>query len=211
MRRAKACAQMISLLLLLCSCGNIVDGSDEETDKNGAQLLQEEYRLLEHCDMTAKLRCDRETETEEYTLRCRWNADGVSTVELLEPEELTGIRAEWNGDELTLIYDDVSLAAGTYGAEELSPANCLPLLMDAIRDGYILQKNTEKTDGTECLRLLFDMTGMRGGKVQYAVWFGAGHVPLKAEVITEEQVIFTVDFTEFSAATDQSGLTAPAS
>lgn len=199
MRKPWFCALMISLPLALCACGIMSGGSDVEPKKNSAQLLQEEYQTLESCDMTAQLRCDWENEAADYTLRCHWNADGTSTVEVLKPEELAGICAELDGEELTLTYDDVSLAAGTLGGEELSPVRCLPLIVDAVRDGYILQKNTEEVDGSDCLRLLFDVTGTQGGKIQYAVWFGAGHAPVKAEVITEEAVVFTVDFTEFSA------------
>lgn len=33
--------------------------------------------------MTADVRCDRENEVEEYTLRCDWNADGTAWVEVL--------------------------------------------------------------------------------------------------------------------------------
>ena len=208
MRKPWFCALMISLPLALCACGAMSGGSDEEPKKNSAQLLQEEYQTLESCDMTATLRCDRESEVEEYTLRCHWNADGTSTVEVVEPEELAGICAELDGEDLTLTYDDVSLAAGTLGSEELSPVQCLPLIVDAIRDGYILQKGTEEVDGTDCRRWLFDVTGTQGGKIQYAVWFGAGHAPVKAEVITEEAVIFTVNFTEFSAEEEQTDLEA---
>lgn len=203
MRKVWFCALMISLPLALCACGAIGGGSDKAPDKNSAQLLQEEYQMLGSCEMTATLRCDWENEAADYTLRCHWSADGTSTVEVLEPEELAGICAELDGEELTLTYDGISLAAGTLGGEELSPVQCLPLTVDAIRNGYILQKGAEKVDGADCLRLLFDVTGTQGGKIQYAVWFGAGHAPVKAEVITEEAVVFTVDFTEFSAEAEQ--------
>lgn len=203
MRKGGLCALMISLPLALCACGTMNSGSDDGMTGDAARILQEEYRALEGCDMTARLRCDWENETADYTLRCHWNAEGPSSIEVLEPEMLAGICAELEGEQLTLTYEDVSLAAGTLGSQEISPVQCLPLMMYAIREGYLLEKGAEKVDGTECLRLLFDVTGLRGGKVECAVWFGAGHTPVKAEVLEEGTVLFTAEFTGFSAETGE--------
>ena len=114
--------------------------------------------------MTADVRCDRENEVENYTLQCDWNADGSARVEVLAPETLVGIAAEFNGDDLSLHYDDMSLAAGPVSSQELTPAQILPMVVDAIREGYILEKGTESIDGEECLCLVFDTTGQDDGK-----------------------------------------------
>ena len=195
---------MISLsLLFLCACGALNGGSDgEEGKKDGAQILQEEYRSLSGCDMTARVRCDWDGEVADYTLRCVWSAGGASSVEVLEPELLRGVRAEFDRETLTLVYDDISLPADTLSAEELSPAQCLPMLMDAICEGYILEKGAEQIDGQDCARLLFDVTGPQGNKIHDTVWFGADHVPVRAEVEVDGAVIFTVDFAEFQVQTE---------
>ena len=97
--------------------------------------------------------------------------DGTARVTIVEPEELEGISASFSGGSMTLLYEDVSLAAGTVSAEELSPAQVLPLVVQAIREGYILEKGTDKVDGVPCLRLVFDTTGEQGGKIYTHVWF----------------------------------------
>lgn len=201
-RRTGLCALMMSLPLFLCACGALNGGGDgEEGKKDSAQLLQEEYQGLDGCDLTAKVRCDWDGEVEDYTLRCSWNADGVSTVEVLEPVLLQGVQAEFDREKLTLTYDGVSLPAGTLSEEELSPAQCLPMLMDAICDGYILEKGAEEIDGQMCARLLFDVTGGQGNKIHDTIWFGADHVPIRAEVEVDGAVIFMVEFTAFQVRT----------
>lgn len=197
MRKEWFCALMISLPLALSACA-APNSSSDGNEKNNVQLLQEEYQTLSGCDMTANVRCDWENEVETYTLQCHWQADGVSTVEVLAPEELAGITAEFNGENLTLVYDDISLAAGTLSSEELSPAQILPMTMDAIREGYILEKGVEEINGDSCIRLLFDVTGTGGNKIEYVVWFGTGHTPVRAEVQVENAVIFTAEFTDFT-------------
>ena len=94
MRKGGLCALMISLPLALSACGTINSGSDDGRTGDVARALQEEYQALESCEMTARLRCDWENETADYTLRCHWNEAGTSSVEVLEPELLTGICAE---------------------------------------------------------------------------------------------------------------------
>ena len=134
MRKGWICALMTGLLLL-CGCsGNGGERKDE------VQLLQEEYQSLSACDMQAKVRCDNETEVVEYLLQCHWSADGTSSVEILEPEMLAGICAQFDREQMTLVYEDMSLAAGQIDDTKLSPANILPMMMDGIREGYILEK-----------------------------------------------------------------------
>lgn len=199
MHKVSVCALMISLLLL-SACGVPISGSDEE--KNAAQMLQEEYQMLTSCEMEGVLHCELNDETAEYTLHCSWSQDGTSTVEILQPEMLAGIRAELDGNGVRLSYEDVSLSAGVPDAETIAPVQVLPLVMNAIREGYLLEQGVDAVDGTDCLRLLFDTTGASGGKVDYAVWFGAGHAPVRAEVLIGETVPYTVSFTAFSAGNE---------
>ena len=137
MRKRCIYALMISLCLTLGACGP-ADGGEKKQD--AAQLLQAEYQSLDGCSMTAEVRCDRADAVEEYTLHCDWTADGEAVVSVLAPEELAGIQAAFSGEELTLIYEDMSLAAGPVSEEALSPAQILPMLMQGICDGYIQEK-----------------------------------------------------------------------
>ncbi len=196
MRTGITCALMISLCLTLSACAAAGGGGKKQ---DAAQLLQSEYRSLGGCSMTADVRCESADAVEDYTLRCDWSAAGNATVSVLAPEALAGIQAEFSEEGLTLHYEDVSLAAGPVGEAELSAAQVLPMLMRGICDGYLLEKGTEQIDGAPCLRLLFDTTAPGGGKIDYAVWFRADHTPARAEVLENDQVLFTVEFAEFSA------------
>lgn len=196
MGKARFWILVMGFWLLLSACG----ASGGEEKQSAAALLQAEYQSLPGCSMTAKVRCEQAEETAEYTLRCDWKNDGTARVTIVEPEELEGISASFSGGSMTLLYEDVSLAAGTVSAEELSPAQVLPLVVQAIREGYILEKGTDKVDGVPCLRLVFDTTGEQGGKIYTHVWFAENHLPVYAEVEAEQRLLFTVDFTGFSAA-----------
>lgn len=196
MRRGPFCALMISLALLLSACGG-----GEKTD--AAQALQQEYQSISGCSMTAQVRCDREKEAEEYTLSCDWHSDDTAVVTIVQPDYLAGVSASFDGENMTLLYEDISLGAGTVSSEEISPAQVLPLIMHAIREGYLLEKGAEKRGEEPCLHLVFDTTGENGGKINTHVWFGEDHLPVAAEIVVQQQVVFTVTFESFSAQAEQ--------
>ena len=71
-----------------------------------------------------------------------------------------------NGSDLTLTYDGTGLAAGPL--RDVCAANCLPLLLRAVSDGYILEQGKETIEGQPCLRLALDATLPSGEKVTFA-------------------------------------------
>ncbi len=116
MRGKAVCVLMIGLGLTLSACARRrADGAERRRADAAGGIPR-----ADGCAMTADVRCDRENEVENYTLQCDWNADGSARVEVLAPETLVGIAAEFNGDDLSLHYDDMSLAAGPVSSQELT-------------------------------------------------------------------------------------------
>ena len=55
----------------------------------------------------------------------------------------------------------------------MAPANCLPWLLHAVAEGYLVDAGRETLDGADCLRLALDTTAP-GGKVLCTVWLDGG-------------------------------------
>lgn len=95
-------------------------------------------------------------------------------------------------------YEDLCLGAGTLSSQEVSPLACLPRLMSALRDGWLLEENTEDWNGTPCLRLTVDQSGPQDGKILSTVWLRTEDgTPVRGEIAVEDEIILTADFTEF--------------
>lgn len=123
------CVPMMILCLLATACGN----TETATTPDDAR---EAYRTMAGCTMEAVVSCRQEDGLDwEARLRCDYVPDGTITVEVLEPESIAGIRATVSETDWTLEYEDLCLNAGTISAEEISPALCLPRLMNALREG----------------------------------------------------------------------------
>lgn len=181
---------MMALVLLLAACG----GGEGETEDP-----RERYHDMTGCAMEAVVSCDQEGLAWEAELRCDYVPGGESTVEVLSPETIAGVRAVLSEPEWRLEYEGDSLNAGTLGDEEVSPAACLPRLMSALRDGWLLEENEEAWSGVPCLRLTVDQTGVKDGKLISTVWLRQDDgTPLRGEITVDGETILTADFTSFA-------------
>lgn len=184
---------MTALLLLLAACAGGGTGKTETVD------LRQRYHDMAGCTMEAAVTCGQEGLEWEALLRCDYAPEGESTVEVLEPESIAGVRAVLSDGDWHIEYEDACLNAGTLSSQEISPAVCLPRLMSALRDGWLLEENREEWNETPCLRLTVDQSGLQDGKIVSTVWLRQEDgVPLRGEIAVDGEVILTADFTSFS-------------
>ena len=188
MRKRFFSALMISLSLLLSACG--------ESGADTALRLQEHYGAIESAHMTAQVDFSYQDQLRSYTLRCS-GVEEEYAVEVLAPEHLAGIRAVFDNEKRSLVFEDLCLDAGTVSREKISPAAVLPQLIEALKTGYVFETCREERNGIPCCYVGIDTTGEQG-KIIYAVWLSEEELtPLYAEVWVEDKIIFTVEFTEF--------------
>ena len=179
-----------AVVLLLGGC------AAAEEDSLGQILKQ--YEAMESCSMEAVVRCEYEHESREYTLKCTYNVNGESEVAILKPEALQGLTIIFDGEERRVTYKDLVLDAPSLGKDGLSPADVLPRLMDAVKQGWLLEENGEQEDGEFLRRITFE-TEEKGVKQCWTVLFDENTgVPCCAEVSEEGQLFFTIEFTKFS-------------
>ena len=83
---------MITLLLLLAACGGRGGGEGESRTAD----LRDRYHDCAGCTMEAAVSCDQEGLAWEAELRCEYVPGGESTVEVLSPETIAGVKAVLN-------------------------------------------------------------------------------------------------------------------
>ena len=190
--RKVICVPMIALCLLLTACGT----GDGEAD---AASLRDAYHDMTGCTMEATVTCVQGDQVWTAELRCDYVPEGDTTVEVLSPEPIAGVRAVLHGDSWDLEYEDLCLDVGTLSSQELSPMASLPQLMDALREGWLLEENRETWGETPCLRLTVDQSGIRDGKILSTLWLRLEDgTPLRGEIAVDGEIILTAEFTAFS-------------
>lgn len=183
------CVPMMTLCLLLC-CGC---GEKMETESDWRVPYQEMTGAI--CEATVMAMQDNLEW--EGRLRCSYTPE-ETTVEILAPEHIAGVCGVMRGEALALEYEDFCLDAGVLSREEISPVTCVPRLMCALRDGWLLEENREDWQGEPCLRLTLDQTGQET-KIISTLWLRQSDgVPVRGEIAVDEEIILTAEFTEFT-------------
>ncbi|MBR6678412.1 MAG: hypothetical protein IKL23_06770 [Oscillospiraceae bacterium] len=182
-------AVLTAMLLLLTGC---------EKEDDSLQRILQQYAGMNACSMEAVVRCEYESESREYTLGCTYEAGGKSTVTVHEPDLLQGVSIVYDGAQRQVVCDDLVLDAPMLGQNRLSAAVILPRLMDAVKQGWLLEESTEQ-EGEETLRRVAFETEEKDVKLYWTVWFDeVTGTPRYAEVSEDKQLFFTMEFTNFS-------------
>jgi len=189
--RRNACVPMI-LLLLLTACGGA------ENVDTGAHL-REPFQSMTGCTMEAEASCAYENLLWTGQLRCDYVPDGECSVEVLAPQTIAGLQAVLQEDDWQLEYEDTVLAVHTLGEDSLSPMTCLPRLMHALREGWLLEENEENWGEIPCLRLSVDESAADGRKIVSTIWLRSEDgMPLRGEIALDGEIILTAEFTAFA-------------
>lgn len=187
MKQIGLCA-MLAGCLLLCACG---------AAPSEGQNLQTQYAAVATAQLEAEVVCHLEGESRSYTVQCSYDRESGAVTTITAPEELAGISAAVSGSDLTLRYDGAGLSAGSL--RDVCAANCLPLLLHAAADGYILEQGKETIEGQPCLRLTLDTTAASGEKVLCTGWFfGSDLTPCYAEFSQDGKLLVTARITYFT-------------
>jgi len=75
---------------------------------------------------------------------------------------------------------------------------CLPRLINALREGWLLEENEEVWQEESCLRLTLDQSG-KETKILSTIWLRQSDgTPVRGELAADEENILTAEFTSFA-------------
>ena len=140
MRRYLLPALMISLLLSGCGSAGVQQKIAEQNEKLAA---------AEELSFTADITANIGDEVFECSLACAFDKETV-TAEVLAPESVAGVRARVADGSVALEYEGLSLGVGTAGLDSITPIGAVPLLVQALRSGFLQRCWTER-DGDRTL------------------------------------------------------------
>lgn len=174
--------------LLLCGCA-----ARENEDR--ADAIQRKYAAADGYTARVEVDVARRDETAHYALDVSRSGD-TARVTVVRPEELAGVGAVMEGDELSLAYDGMVLDAGSMD-ETISAVNAADVALRAVAEGWITERNRERWEDVDALRLRFE-TDFGGETLYAAVWFNGQDMPLHAEIEHDGKILADLEFTDFA-------------
>lgn len=180
----------ITLVILFTSC------SAERAEQSFVDIRA--VYLAGDVSLCADISADYGDRRCEYSVR--YTGDGKSgEISVLQPEEICGISAKISDNgSVTLKCDDVLLDTGLIYGAGISPMEAVPLIVNAVREGYVVAVYTEKVGDSEYIAAEINATAA-GETVEtiYTVWFSAEDKMLrKAEIMADGYSAITVTFKE---------------
>ena len=184
MKRTLSLLLTVFCTLSLCACGT---SSAEKQFLSFSKNLSQS----EEISFRADVRAEYETKTARFTLRYDEDSDGAA-VTVLAPELIAGVTAHIDKGSTTLNYDTVVLDTGMLDSLGLSPMSSLPLIVKAMKTGYVRNISREKDvlavevtpeDGYRCT-LRFSQKDMR---------------PLSAQLVSGNRVTVHLEFSDWMA------------
>lgn len=195
-RRVRLVPLMMSLLLL-CACG----GQKEPDAQEQAVALQKQWRDMTACSGHLELTADYGERVFSCGMDLVYDRVTGGSLTLTQPELVKGLTARFQGDDLTLSYEGVSLETGPLTQEGLSPLEAVPTLYRLLTqyDPAVC----ERTEDTLQLTLR-DYGGQPGEGLEAVIAFEAETgKPLTGGLYWEGAQIIDVQMTDFQMMTGE--------
>lgn len=141
----------------------------------------------------AEVRADYITTIEEFSLACDLDRAGVMAFQVLEPEEIAGIRGTVREDAGTVEFEETVLSFPLMAQGRLSPLSGPWVVMKAIRSGCIIAAGQEG----DLTRVTID-DSYADNALTVDLWLEEGQLT-QAEVAWEGLRCLVMTFDDFSA------------
>lgn len=196
--RLKTAALMMTLLLLLSGCG----GGNETTSQDAR--LRRSYAELTSFAGEARVTADYGDKVYQYDVSVSGDLTS-GTLEVRSPEAIAGAGFSWSDGGGVMTYEEVSLETGALSPDGLSPADAMPLILNALATGKQLAAGEETIDGEKTLFLELANVNYQEETSTVCVWLAQESGALRrAEITWEGSTVITCSFTEFSYTFDLS-------
>jgi len=186
----KKILSLAAVFLLMTACG-------AKAPTQNFLDIRAEY-LAADVSLSARVSADYGDRCVEYELS--YIGDGKSgKVEVLEPDEIRGISAQIGKDKKVILKcGDVLIDSGVIFGADVTPVGVLPLIVNAVREGYVSSVYSERINGIDYLAVEIDETPAgESEKLIYTLWFSAEDNSLyKAEINAGGLVAVTALFEE---------------
>ncbi len=177
----------IILCVILTGCG----ARDLGVDKAG---IKEYYKALGGMKMQVGISADFPERVSKYRVGYTYKKDDKSSIEIIEPEEVSGIKVSVKDGEGEIEFDGSRLETGKLDGRGLTPLNALPRLMKKWSGGEISQTELGSRDGVDTILLIYSDDGS-DEDTEYRTWFNReNYYPIYSEIISDGRCVIRCEY-----------------
>lgn len=195
MRRIAFVPMMILLLYALSGC------KGAEAPHEG---YRRDYRSLTAYSGEAEVTADYGDKVYQYQVTINGDDRG-GEVRVTEPEAIAGTGYRWEKGSCQATYEDITIATGHISGDGLSPADAMPVLLEAMGSGREIAAEEQKLEDKDVLFLELANPNYPEEVSRVQVWLDQTNGALcRGEILWQDKTVITVDFDTFSYTAKQS-------
>ena len=180
------------LLLTLTGCNM------QETPTQRALDLRTSLMNAGGCSYTAVIRAEYEDRAYTFSAACTYTAGENAVIEVLQPEEISGIRATVSQDGAKVQFDGIELDFGQMAEGNVSPMSVGWLLPHCWDNAYI---DCAGMDGD--LYRFTCLEGYNEKELTVDTWLDESGIPVHSEILYDGTRCLTIELSDFDMRTTQ--------
>lgn len=144
------------------------------------------------CSFVADIRADFPDRAYDFSVSCEYTAGENARIEVLQPEEIAGIKATVSGSGAAVEFDGMALDFGTMANGRVSAMEAAWLLCSCWHNGYI---SSAGKDGELCRTTYLD--GYDDDELVVDTWLDSEGIPVHSEIVYDGVRCLTLDISQF--------------
>lgn len=185
---------LILWLILICSlfgCSFFKKGPAPSIDK-----ICEYYSAANAMTMQVVLTADFQDQVSEYKIKYIHNKQSNDSIEIIEPEDVSGVKISVQQGKTEVLFDGVHLETGNLNDRGLTPLNSIPRLIDKWSNGIVTESCMETKDGLDVIMVVHED---EDENLEYRTWFNASdYTPVCSEIYSDGRAVIYCEYEMFS-------------
>lgn len=183
----KFAAAVVLIVCLLSGCGTQDDLLDQAMD------LRKSILEAQSCSFQAVITADYGDVLYTFQMECSSDSNGNLQFTVTDPATICGITGSISDDGGCLTYEDKVLAFPMLADGELTPVSAPWLFINTLRSGYL--NGCSEEDSSLCIYI---DDSYEEDPLRLEVYTDQKTIPIRAEIIWQEQRILSLDIRNFT-------------
>lgn len=177
---------LIVVVLMLFGC------KADNRELSAVMDFRSQLQQGQGCSFTAKITADYGSNIYQFTLDCKLDGEGDFVFTVVDPDSISGISGQIDGQGGKLTFDDQMLAFDTLADGQISPVSAPWVMTKTLTGGYIAAAGK---NGDDIYAVMND--SYREQALELDIWFDSSMLPKHCEILWQGRRVLSLDVENF--------------
>ncbi len=145
--------------------------------------IGEHYKAVNALTMHVAISADFPEHMSEYKVKYAHNKESNDIIEIIEPEEVSGVKISVQQGKTEIVFDGARLETGAVDNAGLTPLNAIPKLIEQWSNGKVTESCVDSRNGVDTIMIVHEDDTE---KLEYRTWFNiSDYTPVYSEIFAD--------------------------